>query len=196
MRRGGKLAYINTKELIRLYESERRKTITDIPHQGITYISFNTSCKNAKKWEIYITHTCNTKTSLENIPPEVGKRFAIWLKESDKDRYKDRERSNETINHFVAAVKKMYREIAIEEKHIIMAEFPVMHYLKVNRETKPKRDMLEAEEFTNLRKWMTNIWCGEKDIDNLERLKRKMYVLYLIIQYYGGFRNKEILGIR
>ena len=77
-----------------------------------------------------------------------------------------------------------------------MAEFPILRYLKVNRETKPKRDILEPEEFTNLRKWMTNVWCREKDITEEERLKRKVYGLYLTIQYYGGFRNKEILGIR
>ena len=196
MRRGVKLVSINTKELIRLYENERRKTITDIPHQGITYTSFNNLCKMLKKWEMYIAYTGHAKTPLENIPPEIGKRFAIWLKESDKDRYKGTERSNETINHYVAAVKKMYRDIAIEEKYITMAEFPIMRYLKVNREVKPKRDILEQEEFTNLRKWMTNKWCREKDISEEERLKRRIYGLYLTIQYYGGFRNKEILGIR
>ena len=156
MRRGVKLVSINTIELIRLYENERRKTITDIPHQGITYTSFNNLCKMLKKWEMYIAYTGHAKTPLENIPPEIGKRFAIWLKESDKDRYKGTERSNETINHYVAAVKKMYRDIAIEEKYITMTEFPIMRYLKVNREVKPKRDILEQEEFTNLRKWMTN----------------------------------------
>ena len=35
-----------------------------------------------------------------------------------------------------------------------------------------------------------------KDIDELERVKRYCFGLYLTIQYYGGFRNKEILGIR
>jgi integrase len=77
-----------------------------------------------------------------------------------------------------------------------MAEFPIMRYLKVDREQKPKRDILEGDEFTNLRGWMTNVWCREKDIDDLERLKRRIFGLYLTIQYYGGFRNKEILGIR
>ena len=196
MRRGVKLVSINTKELVRLYQNERRKTITSIPHEGITYTSFNNLCKMLKIWEEYIAYTGHSKTALENIPPELGKRFAIWVKEKDKSRYKDRERSNETINHYVAAVKKMYRDVAIEEKYITMAEFPILRYLKVNRETKPKRDILEPEEFTNLRKWMTNVWCREKDITEEERLKRKVYGLYLTIQYYGGFRNKEILGIR
>jgi len=147
-------------------------------------------------WQKYIDEKKLSKTHLENIPPEIGKGFGIWIKDLDKQRYGDRERSNETINHIIAAVKKMYRDVAIDEKYITMAEFPIFRYLKVNRETKHKRDILEPEEFTEIRKWMTNKWCREKDIDDLERLKRRVYGLYLTINYYTGCRNKEMLGIR
>ena len=41
MRRGVKLTSINTHELVRLYANARIKTITDIPHAGITKGSFN-----------------------------------------------------------------------------------------------------------------------------------------------------------
>lgn len=196
LRRGVKLNSINTKELIRLYQNERKQTLTDIPHQGITYNSFNTLCKQLNFWERFIEEMGYKNRNIEDIPPETGKKFAIWVKEHDKQRYRDRERSNETINHIVAAVKKMYRDIAVDEKYITMAEFPLFRYLKVNRDTAPKRDILEQEEFTELRKWMTNVWCREKDINELERTKRYVYGLYLTIQYYGGFRNKEILGLR
>ena len=77
----------------------------------------------------------------------------------------------------------MYRDIAIDEKYITMSEFPIFRYLKVNRDTKPKRDILEPEEFTELRKWMTYKWCREKNIDDLERLKRRIYGPYLTIQF-------------
>ena len=90
----------------------------------------------------------------------------------------------------------MYRDIAIEEKYITQAELPIFRYLKTNREIKHARDILEAEEFEDLRKWMTNKWCREKDIDDNERLKRHIYGLYLTINYYTGARNKEMLGIR
>ena len=196
LRRGVKLNSINTKELIRIYTSERIKTITTIPHQGITQGSFNTLCKHLKYWQEYIDYKKMSKYNLEDIPPDIGKSFGIWIKELHKQRYGGRERSNETINHTIAAVKKMYRDVAIDEKYITMAEFPIFRYLKVNRETKPKRDILEQEEFTNLRKWMTHKWCREKDISDLERVKRYVYGLYLTCQYYGGFRNKEILGIK
>jgi integrase len=90
----------------------------------------------------------------------------------------------------------MYRDVAIDEKYITMGEFPIFRYLKVQKDSKPKRDILEQQEFQDLRKWMTNVWCREKDIDELERVKRYCFGLYLTIQYYGGFRNKEVLGIR
>jgi len=196
LRRGVKLVSINTKELIRLYTNERLKVITNIPHTGITTSSFNNLVKQLSYWQKYIDSKKLSKTNLEDIPPEVGKGFGVWMKELDKQRYGDRERSNETINHAIAAVKKMYRDVAIDEKYITLAEFPILRYLKVNRERNHKRDILEPEEFTELRKWMTNKWCREKDIDDLERLKRRVYGLYLTINYYTGCRNKEMLGIR
>jgi hypothetical protein len=197
IRRGVKLTSINTHELIRLYQAERLQTITDIPHQGITNSSFNTLVKHLTLWETYINEMGYKNRKLEDIPTETGKRFGIWMKEKPKARYAAKqERSNETINHTIAAIKKMYRDVAIDEKYITMGEFPIFRYLKVNRDPKPKRDILELEEFSELRKWMTNVWCREKDITDLERIKRYVYGLYLTIQYYGGFRNKEVLGIK
>ena len=35
-----------------------------------------------------------------------------------------------------------------------------------------------------------------ENIDDLERLKRRVYGLYLTIQHYSGYRDKEMLGIR
>ena len=194
--RGVKVNGINTKELIRQYLNERRQLITDIPHQGITKRSFLTLEKHLKYWQLYIDSLGYKNRTLGEIPPEIGKRFATWILEKPKERYGDTPRSNETVNHVVAAVKKMYRDIAIDEKYITMAEFPIFRYLKVQKDSKPKRDILEQEEFTQLRNWMRDKWCREKDIDDLERVKRYVYGLYLTIQYYGGFRNKEVLGIR
>ena len=196
LRRGVKLNSINTHELVRLYQTERRQTITDIPHQGITHSSFNTLVKHLTCWEKYINAMGYKNRKLEEIPPEVGKKFGVWMLEQPKARYDKTPRSNETINHTIAAVKKMYRDVAIDEKYITMGEFPIFRYLKVQKDSKPKRDILEQQEFQDLRKWMTNVWCREKDIDELERVKRYCFGLYLTIQYYGGFRNKEVLGIR
>jgi integrase len=196
LRRGVKMTSINTKELIRIYTNERIKTITTIPHQGITKDSFSTLVKHLKYWQEYIDFKKEGKTKLEDIPPDIGKGFGIWIKELHKQRYAGRERSNETINHTIASVKKMYRDVAIDEKYITMAEFPIFRYLKVNREKAHKRDIIEQEEFTALRRWMANTWCREQEISDLERTKRYIYSLYLAINYYSGCRNKEMLGLR
>ncbi len=196
LNRGVKVYSIDTKELIRLYQVDRRKELTDIPHQGITQSSFKTLCGHLNLWQIYVKEKGHAKTRLEDIPTELGRGFALWIKARPKQFDDKSERSNETINSTVAAVKKMYRDIAIEEKYITQAELPIFRYLKTNREIKHARDILEAEEFEDLRKWMTNKWCREKDIDDNERLKRHIYGLYLTINYYTGARNKEMLGIR
>ena len=196
LRRGVKFKSINTNELIKLYTSERAKTITTIPHQGITKESYNTLIKQLKYWQEYVTQKKLAKTRLEDIPPDIGKGFGIWMKELGKQRYTDRERSNETINHAIASVKKMYREVAIDEKYITMAEFPIFRYLKVNKEKTHKRDIIESEEFSMIRKWMENQWLEENGITDLERAKRRVYSQYMIINYYTGCRNKEMLGMR
>ena len=46
---------ITAKELVRLYQAERQKQITSIPHQGITQSSFNTLCNHIKYWEQYLS---------------------------------------------------------------------------------------------------------------------------------------------
>jgi integrase len=196
LRRGVKFTSITTKELIRIYTNERIKTITSIPHQGITKGSFNTLTKHLKYWQEYIDYRKYGKTKIEDIPPDIGKGFGIWIKELHKQRYEGRERSNETINHTIAGVKKMYRDVAIDEKYITMAEFPIFRYLKVSREKAHKRDIVEQEEFAMLRSWMTNKWCREVNISALERTKRYVYTQYLVINYFTGCRNKEMLGIR
>jgi integrase len=196
LRRGVKTHSLTTKELVKIYLNERIKTITTIPHQGITKESFNTLVKHLKYWQEYIESRKYGKSKIEDIPPDIGKGFGIWMKEQKKQRYQERERSNETINHTIVAVKKMYKDIAIGEKYITMAEFPNFRLLKVNRDKAHKRDIIEPEEFTMLRRWMANTWCREKGISELERTKRYVYSHYLIINYLTGCRNKEMLGLR
>lgn len=196
MRRGVKPTSINTKELIRIYTNERIKTLTTIPHQGITKDSFDTLASHLRYLQQYIEQKKHTKTKIEDIPPGIGKGLGLWIKEQHKQRYSGRERSNETINHTIAAVKKMYRDVAIDEKYITMAELPIFRYLKISKKKSHKRDIIEPEEFMMLRRWMAITWCREKGISDLERIKRYVYCQYLIINYFTGCRNKEMLGIQ
>lgn len=188
---------ITTKELINIYLKQRFRERSNIPHHGITIESYDNLIKKLKYWEQYISFCKHTKTKIENIPPELGKFFAEWISKQPKQYYTDRaERSRETINSIVGATKKMYKDVAIEEKYITLAEFPIFKNLKVNREVAHKRDVLEKEEYEAICKWMNTKWCREKDIDELEMVKRRCFALYFSLQYNLGTRNKEQLGMR
>ena len=195
--KGVAIKSITTKELIKIYLKQRATLISDIPQNGITQKSYDGLIKKLKYWEEYIKEKKHEKTKIENIPPELGKFFAEWVFKQPKQYYTDRaERSKETINQIVSATKKMYRDVALEEKYITLAEFPIFKNLKVNREVAHKRDVLEREEYEAICRWMNNKWCREKDIDELEMIKRRCYALYFSLQYNLGARNKEMLGIR
>jgi len=195
--KGVSIKSITTKELINIYLNQRFKEVSDIPHNGITMSSYDRLIQKLKYWEKYISYHKHTKTKIENIPTELGKGFAEWIYAQPKQFYKDRERrSRETINQIVSATKLMYKSVAIEEKYITMAEFPIFKNLKVNREVAHKRDVLEREEYEAICKWMNNYWCREKDIDELETIKRRCYALYFSLQHNLGTRNKEQLGIK
>ena len=194
--RGVKLVSINTKELIGIYLRSRFKERTSIPHTGITYSSYDNLIKKLKYWEDFIKYHKHTKTKIENIPPELGKGFAYWIKEQPKQFYQGKERSNETINQVVASVKKMYKDVAVEEKYITLAEFPNFKYLKVQRDTAPKRDVLETDEKEQVQKFVQYKYTREKDIDDNERLKRRQFAFLFTIHYATGARNKELLGLR
>ena len=100
-----------------VYTWQRFKERTSVPHTGITYNSYETLVKHLKYWEDYINYHKHKKTKIEEIPPELGKGFATWIKEAPKQSYKGVERGNATINHTVAAVKKCI-EISLLKRNI------------------------------------------------------------------------------
>ena len=87
---------------------------------------------------------------MENIPTDIGIGFGLWIKERDKKAAIGKPRSNGTINHIIAATKKMYRDVAIDQKYITQNEFPRFRYLKVPKEREHTKDVLTREEFANL----------------------------------------------
>ena len=194
--RGVRMVSINTKELISIYLKARFKERTSTPHTGITYASYDNLVKKLRYWEDFICFHRHKKTKIENIPPELAKGFALWIKEQPKQFYQGKERSNETINQIVSAVKKMYRDIALEEKYITLAEFPSFKTLRVQRDNAPKRDVLETEEKEELQKFLQYKYTREKGIDDNERLKRRQFAFLFTIHYATGARNKELLGLR
>ena len=188
---------ITVKELVQMYQAERRKFITDIPHQGITPRSFDTLCHHIKFWEDYIKEKGHTHTKLEDVPTELGLDFGFWIKDQKKKANTNiSSRNNATINHTIAAVKKMYRDVAKQQKYITENEMPMFKYLKVNRENKPTRDVITKDEFTEISRWIQYKYCNEKGITRKEQIKRRIYGIVFTMSHYLGCRPKEMLAIK
>ena len=188
---------ITVKDLSALYQQERRKLLTDKPHQGITPKSFDTLCNHIKSWEDFTKEKGHYNTKLEDIPTELGIEFGFWIKEQKTKVYGNKgSRNHGTINQTIAAVKKMYKDIALEKKYITQNEMPLFKYLKVNREQKPKRDVITKQEFTDISKWIQYKYCNEKGITKKEQIKRRVYGLVFTMHYYLGARTKEMLNIK
>ena len=135
-------------------------------------------------------------TKLEDIPTELGLRFGLWIKEKKRTKTSGGARCNYTINHSVAAVKKMYKDIAIKKQYITPNEMPIFEYLKTQRDARPKRDVISEEEFTKISNWIKYKYCNEKDITEKEKIKRRIFGIALTIAHYTGMRPKEQLGIK
>ena len=195
--RGVKMASITTEELIKLYLDQRTRQLSPTPHTGITKNSLDAIKTHLRYWQLYINSLRMQKKHIERIPPDIGKEFANWLLCQDKKYYKTTiKRERGTINHTIAAIKKMYRDIAIGDKYITMNEFPSFVYLKVPRDAAPKRDILSDEEYMNICRWMQYTYTREKGIIDKERVARIIFGKYFSIQYNTGMRNREQLGLR
>lgn len=194
--KGVKMVSITTEEMIDLYLKRRSGERTHIPKQGITYKSFGRLKQQLKYWSAYIRFLKLEKMHIEKIPTDIGKDFGNWLLNQPKQYYQETSRSRETINHIIAAVKKMYRDIAIDEKYITYNEMPSFRYLRVQPDNKPKRDVLDVEEYEELTKWMRDKYCREKGLSDLEQVKRRVFALYFSLHYNLGCRTKEMLGIK
>ena len=73
----------------------------------------------------------------------------------------------------------MYVDIGITEKYITWNEYPTFKYLPKTREKKQKRDTIDADEFTQVSKWINYKYCTEEGITEKERIKRRIYGLHI-----------------
>ena len=190
---------ITANELVKKYSELRRKDISKTPKTtgGITEQSWIAITDRIRYYEKFVKEKGYKNTNIEDIPPDTFIRFGEWLKERRKESFKSGgARSNETINQIISAIKKMYVDIAITEKYITPNEFPTFKYLPKTREKKQKRDTIDADEFTQVSKWINYKYCTEEGITEKERIKRRIYGITHTIHHYTGMRPKELLSIR
>jgi len=188
---GVRAVSITGKELISIYENYRRKELTDIPYVGIKPKSLDALCRHIKNWEDYLHLTGHKNTKLEDIPTDLGRNFGLYIKEKKKKAFLKTPRVNSTINHTIAAVKLMYK-YAIEEKYITQNEMPKFKYLKVDREVKPKRDVLTKEERESVSSYLRYKYCKDTTCTKKELLKRRIFNLVFTIAHYTGMRPIEM----
>ena len=190
---------ITANELVQKYSQLRHKDISKTPKTtgGITEQSWIAITDRIRYYEKFVKEKGYKNTNIEDIPPDTFIRFGEWLKERRKESFKSGgARSNETINQIISAIKKMYVDIAITEKYITPNEFPTFKYLPKTREKKQKRDTIDADEFTQVSKWINYKYCTEEGITEKERIKRRIYGITHTIHHYTGMRPKELLSIR
>ena len=89
----------------------------------------------------------------------MGLRFGLWIKEKKRTKTSGGARCNYTINHTIAAVKKMYNDIGIKERYITAIEMPIWEYLKTQRDALPKREVISEEEYTKISNCNKNKNC-------------------------------------
>ena len=188
---------LTASELVTKYQEERRKDISSIPHVGITESSWVAITDRIRYYEKFVHEKGYKNTNIEDIPPDAFIRFAEWLKEKRKESCTSGGgRSNETINQIISAIKKMYKDIAIDQKYITWNEYPTFRYLPKTRDKKQKRDTIDRDEFTQVSKWIQYVYCNEKGITEKERIKRRIYGITHTIHHYTGMRPKELLSTR
>ena len=192
---------ITAKELVALYIQKRREEVSANPQEGITARSLNVEEQRLKHWLDYIDEKGYKNANLENIPPELGQDFAVWIKnrkittgKRKGERYK---RSNQTINQCVSATKRMYHKVALDGGYITANETPKFSYLKKKKDQCSNKDILQKHDLQLLMKWMKDKYAREStEITNQEYIKRRIYNLTFTIHYLTGMRPAELLGTK
>ena len=190
---------ITATELVAKYQQLRKKDISSTPKTtgGITERSWIAITDRIRYYEKFVKEKGYKNTNIEDIPPDTFLRFGEWLKERRKESFKSGgARSNETINQIISAIKKMYVDVGITEKYITWNEYPSFKYLPKTREKKQKRDTIDAEEFTQVSKWINYKYCTEEGITDKEKYKRRIYGITHTIHHYTGLRPNELLNMR
>ena len=89
----------------------------------------------------------------------------------------------------------MYK-FANDLNYITKSEIPNFKYLKVGRETAPKRDILTKEEKEKITRWIQYKYCNEKGITRKEQIKRRIFQQYWTMSHLMGTRPIEIIKMK
>lgn len=194
--RGERLQALTNQQLVDMYVSQIEKTVTDIPRQGITPKTFTHKKYFLGMWLEFISSLGHERTPIDQIRPERTRGFGQWVLNRPRKDGRSEARSPEVINDAITEIKRMFQQCAVRDRFLSRDQVPEMDKLKVQPDSRYKRDILETSEYEFLMKWCWNHWCRLKDIRFDEKQKRLSFFYTLGIFYNTGLRPKELLGLR
>lgn len=192
--RGEKSRSLVTTKLIEKYLASESKKISPVPKAGITQETFECKKGYLAIWQRFINERNLTAKPIEQIPTDVGKDFAYWVKTQKKQAYKDKPYSHSYINSAVVEVKSMYLKFAVPNRYTSLENVPHFERLRVQPDSAHKRDLLTEEEWLRLTTYMrSNAYLKPDGRTDLERCKRAIFREYMLIAYNTGARPNELL---
>ena len=199
--RGERLKQITTPELVKQWLEKLEATITPIPHEGITEVTYKQKRSFMRRWLLYIEDLKLTHKTIDHIKPETTRDFASWLKALPKETsLHTGARSIEQINNNVSEVIRMYHQLAVREKYISADMIPQIDRLKYKINDEYKRDIFtNLDQYDKYILYLKRNYCTKKHNLNVppdELEKRKIFTEFILILSNAGFRPKELLGMK
>ena len=198
--RNEKLQQITAEELIQKYEKTLIAKISDIPMSGgITPDHYKVKRYHLRTWREFLTINNLINKPLDKIQPSQSKNFGLWLLNKPKQTATHKQgRSIEVINDTINEIVRMYYQIA-KGNYLTESQLPILDRLKQRPDDSFKRDILTEVQYEKFWKYLRHKYCAKKhnkDIDDAELLKRKIFTEFIMIIANVGFRSKELLGLK
>lgn len=211
IRKNERLTSITTDELIERHLKHLEKTITTVPHMGITPDSFRLKKYYFSKWRMFIEHLGYKNIKIDKMSKDKLRGFGIWYYLLPKENGNpNTARSTEQINNAITAVLSMYQKTAVTNRFISKDDVPELDRLKESPDKGYKRDILSEKQYEVFWKYLEYTYQkgkkldsdGNKVRDSLafrdkdELLKRTVFTRVMGILYNTGLRPNELLQLK
>ena len=206
-----RLISITTAELIEKHIERLNRTVTNVPHMGITPESLRLKEYYLRNWQDFVDHLGYTKITIDRIPKDNLREFGLWMLERPKKSGNmNTPRSAEQINNMVGEVLSMYNKTAKRNRLISADAIPDIDRVKESKDLGYKRDILNEEQYTKFWMFMEYTYSkgkkidgnGNKVVDPLalrdkdELHKRLVFTKTIGILYNTGIRPGEFLKLK
>ena len=192
--RGERLRSITTPELIDMYLNTLH--ITDIPHEGVTPETLKLKKYFLNTWMEFITSINHKNTPIDQLPSEKLIQFGSWFRDLPRRDGRTKKRSVEQINNAISEVKLAYYKVAVRNRYISNDLVPQIIRLKQQKNSAPKRDILELHQYDKYWRFLEYKYQREKNLDDIEKHRRIIYTKFVGVMVNTGMRPKEFLTLK